>query len=712
MNKRLLLFFVCCGVALLSQAQTRWTELKDWSFRKEAQTEWERVSLPHSCNALDGQSARYYRGLTHYRTEVAKGGVEQFLYVMGAAQWSVVYVNGQKVEQHGGGYTPFCVRLTPFMKPGQNVVQIDCDNTLNRQLAPVSSDFNKNNGLHNKVYLVETGDAFCGLNAMGYDGLHVTPLNVTPYSADIKINTIVYSSSDKPKPYSVVFKVRNKRGKVIAANREKITLDVNAGKALSWTYMMSNPHLWNGLADPYLYTAEVELWSGSKKIETNKAHFGVRFYELDSIRGFLLNGKPYPLRGMSMHQDWKGAASAVKDEMIKRDFEIVKELGCNMIRLAHYPHNRHVIDQCDRLGLVVQTEIPWVNECGTDTALYDQKAYTDNLHQQMKEMIVSHYNHPSIIFWGMWNELGNIDGSRPQGAQTDKEAVVRTTASLYSLARQLDSTRSVGFADCALGLTTPQLRHGVHFDYYGFNIYNGWYQNSYSPEGAKNFAKTLARLQKRAPYVAVTEYGAGANPFCHSLNPVSTTGPSVGGARHDEEWANRVHEIHLQTLSQSPWLQFSTGWILFDFAVGARHEGYKLSSNGIDTKIDSAYMFLNDKGIVSRDRTTKKDAFYLYKSAWNKTQPTVYITSRRFVERPSDSVAIKAYSNLSGLTLYQNGREVQRLQSSGEPSGVIWTFNPVRFQTAEDKFRVVGRDSKGKEWADEVTFKKIATTEK
>lgn len=684
------------------QGQTKWTELKRWDFRKAGEAAWTEVTLPHSCNAADGQSKRYYRGLTCYRTVVRPSAREQFLYLMGAAQRSVVSVNGKQIAEHRGGYTPYCVRLTPHLSAGDNTLTVECDNTLDRNMAPVSSDFNKNNGLHNKVWLVETGDVFCDFEAMGYDALHVTPLRVSQRSADVVVNTVVRNAADQSRRVTVVFRLKDSQGRQVAVKKQKLSVEPNSSAIAQWTKTLRNPHLWNGLADPYLYTAEVQLWQGRDMIETNRAKFGIRSYALDSLRGFILNGKPYALRGFSMHQDWQGSASAVTDAQTNRDFEIVKELGCTVVRLAHYPHNRRILDKCDSLGLVVQTEIPWVNECGNDTTLYDQRAYTLNLHQQLREMITNHYNHPSIVFWGLWNELGNIDGSRPQGPKLDKAAVLRTTASLYSLAHRLDSTRSVGFADASFGLYTPELKLGTHFDYYAFNTYNGWYSNTKSPEGAKGFSKMLDRLYKRAPYVAITEYGSGANPFCHSDNPALTTRPSVGGARHDEEWGNIVHERHLQALCSTDRLQFSTGWILFDFAVGARREGYIVNTGGLGERTDSTYMFLNDKGLVSRDRKVRKDAFYLYKACWNKQVPTVYITSRRYTDRSSDTVCIKAYSNLRDLTLYRNGRQLEQLHTTGEPTGVIWTFSPVTFENETDEFVVTGTDPAGRPFSDKV----------
>ena len=247
---------------------------------------------------------------------------------------------------------------------------------------------------------------------------------------------------------------------------------------------------------------------------------------------------------------------------------------------------------------------------------------------------------------------------------------------------------------------------GTAFIYYDNE--NGWYSNCKTPEGAVHFDDMLKRLLARTPYIAISEYGSGANPFCHSDNPAKTTRPSVGGARHDEEWGNIVHEIHLKSLCTNSRVQFSTGWILFDFAVGARREGYMLCNDGVNAKVDSSYMFLNDKGIVSRDRKVKKDAFYLYKACWNKKEPTVYITSRRFTERTSDTINVKVYSNLHDLTLYHNGRLAETLHATNEPTGVIWNFSPITFEKEYDEIMVEGTDAKGQKVQDKIKLRHIS----
>lgn len=699
--------------AAVCVAQNRWTELRDWQFRREIDTIWTAVALPHSCNAEDGRSAHYYRGLAHYKREFLKAQgapVRTFLYFMGAAQKCVVRVNGTLAYRHAGGYTPFVVDATEYVHTGANTIEVDCDNSLDTNLAPVSSDFNKNNGLHNPVYAVETDNIFLNLEKTGYDGVHLTPFNISSRQASIGVSTVVSNLDAVEAKLRALIRIKDRDGRTVASKKVSLRLPANKETPLREVLTVRSPHLWQGLDDPYLYSADLVVKKGNKIVCRATATTGIRTIGMDSVRGFLLNGRSYPLRGMSLHQDWAHSASAVTRSQTDRDFQIIADLGMNIVRLAHYPHNRYVLHKCDSLGLIVQTEIPWVNECGNDTTLYSQSIYSANLHSQLREMITAHYNHPSIAFWGLWNELGNIDGSHPQGKRLDKQAVLRTTASLYALAHRLDSTRFVGFADAAFGMNTPELKRGTHFDYFAFNAYNGWYSNCSSPEGASRFSSTLQRLRRRSPYAAITEYGAGANPFCHSEAPQRTTRPSVGGARHDEQWGNIVHERHLQVLAQTPWLQYSTGWILFDFAVASRREGWvtdsllKATPAGQKPQMPPFAAWLNDKGLVTRDRQTFKDSYFLYRAAWNHRSPTLYITERRFRERHSDTVTIKVYSNLHSLRLYQNGELRQTMEQTGEPSGVIWEFAPVRFQTASDVFRVTGTDEHGREYRDEVTF--------
>jgi len=699
------LFFFSAGAFAADIIGTTRTELSLWDFRKADSNEWTSVTLPHSCNAIDGQSASYYRGDAFYKKSVSLvKGRNYTLLFKSAAQAATISVNGKQILLHKGGYTPFSVNITPYIVNGENEILVKCNNEMDLEMPPVSSDFNKNNGLHDKVYLIESGNVYADTEIMGYRGIHVVQNDITRQKADVAVATRLISTKGN-QSVNVDITISDASGNVIASSTEKVKVS-SKGSDYSKDFSIANPHLWNGLKDPYLYNVSLKVSQGGKAIEDLSARVGLRYFNLDPEKGFFLNGESYPLHGMSYHQDTYGKASAVTEADIDRDFVIIKELGCNILRLAHYPHNEYTFDKCDEMGIVVQTEIPWVNECGDDPTRYSQENYRNNLKMAFKEMIRGHYNHPSIIFWGMWNEIGITHANRPQGPNVDKAFMLGTTKELYNLGKKdLDPTRLYGFADNGQLNSTPEWTRGEYYDYFAINAYNGWYAGANDPDNALWLNDQIPDARQKAGGVlCITEYGAGANPYCHSSDVKKTTQASTGGARHDEEWANILHEHAVRTFVRYPFLNFTTGWILFDFAVAQRLEGYIDSSDEITTTVNENKKYINDKGIVTRDRSLKKDTFYLYKSWWNKDETTVYISSRRFTTRPTKDIAIKVYSNAVSLALYQNGELVQTMTSSGEESGIIWEFAPVEFKTLCDVFEVVGTDSKGKRVSDCVSF--------
>lgn len=709
MQKFILAILACallCIAPAYSQSEgclQKKTELKQWQFRLDTDSVWRTVNLPHSCNSVDGQSSSYYRGTTHYRCTVDVQSVApSHLLFKSAAQSAVVKVNGKQLMLHKGGYTPFSVDVTQALVPGQNLIEVDCNNEMDLTMAPVSSDFVKNNGLHDKVFLIEHSSLYADLHSMGYRGIHVVQQDINAKQANIVVQSRLVNAANSAAQCSMRAWLTDSNGKTVAEHFSQINIGACDTVAVNLPLSLRKPHLWQGTDDPYLYTAHFEVTAEGFVQEQCTARVGLRSMALDPDKGFLLNGKPYLLRGFSYHQDKFNRASAVTEADIDRDFEIIDELGCNMLRLAHYPHNEYTFDKCDERGIIVQTEIPWVNECGGDTTRYSQHEYEENLVAMFSEMIAGHYNHPCVAFWGMWNELGGSHANRPQG-QLDAQFLVHVTNRLYALGRQLDATRFYGFADMGYGMDIAGLKRGVNYDYWGSNKYYGWYSDAQRPENASRMAEFIDKVRQRGEIASITEYGAGSSPFCHSEDPASTTGPSTGGARHDEEWANIVHEEHVRLISQRPWLIFTSCWVLFDFAVADRREGYLVSTDGIHTTTDPDKLYTNDKGIVSRDRQQKKDAFYLYKAWWNSA-PTVYISSRRFAQRPSYQITIKVYSNAQQLTLLQNGKPVQTLKACPDVSGVIWTFNPVKFQNTTDHFQVEALMSDGSLYYDEVCF--------
>ena len=656
------------------------TALVEWEFSKDGTT-WETVTVPHSYNAIDGRSAQYYRGPATYRRTIDIWDPERPAYLLfeGAAQKATVRVNGREACVHKGGYTAFSVNLKGLLVKGENTVEVVCDNTEDIDMIPVSSDFNKNGGLHNPAWLyVPAGDVYFDPAEFGPYRLHVTQENVSEASADVTVKAAVHGKAD------VTLKVRNAAGKVVYKHTKN---DVSG--SYEHVFTLNNPHLWNGVEDPYLYT--VELSAGDDDAMTEA---GFRYYSIDREKGFFLNGKPYPLRGVSMHQDMDGKATALTYEDYDRDYETVRELGCNFLRLAHYPHNDYAFRLCDRMGIIVQTEIPWVNICGVRAS----EVYFENIHAQMAEMIRNLYNHPSIVFWGMWNELDSWGNKENFQGTLDARRVVDETARLYAYAKSLDPTRFVGLTDDSV--FERDFYTQLRADYYSENRYFGWY---YTPGDFSGLTESMTWIRDNMGPANLSEYGVGINPYCHTWDEEAIR-RYWEDDKHMEEYGNLSHESHAQQIARMPWLNFTSLWILFDFPVADRHEGFMDSDDGINFIENPDRMYMNDKGLVTRDRATKKDVFYLYKAWWNDREETVYIAGRRLTARPADEpFTLTVYSNAPSLKLMKDGVEVGELVSSGEDTGVIWKFPDLLVGPEGSVFTVVSPSGK----TDSVTFRAL-----
>ena len=656
------------------------TALVEWEFSKDG-TGWDRVTVPHSYNAVDGRSAKYYRGpATYQRTiDIKDPDKPAYLLFEGAAQKAAIRVNGQEACVHKGGYTAFAVDLKGLTVKGENTVEVVCDNTEDLELIPVSSDFNKNGGLHNPAWLyVPSGEVFFDPVDFGPYRLHVVQEKVSEAAADAVVLATLHGESD------VVLKVRDAKGKVVYKHTKE-----GVSGAYEHAFTLDNPHLWNGLEDPYLYT--VELSAGGDKALTE---VGFRYYSIDREKGFSLNGKPYPLRGVSMHQDTDGKATALTYEDYGRDYEIVRELGCNFLRLAHYPHNDYAFRLCDRMGIIVQTEIPWVNICGVRAT----EAYFDNIHAQMAEMVRNLYNHPSIVFWGMWNELDSWGNTERFQGTLDARRAVDETARLYAYAKSLDPTRFVGLTDDSE--FKRDFYTELQADYYSENRYHGWY---YSPGDFSGLTGVMTWIRDNMGPANISEYGVGNNPYCHTWKEEDIR-RYWEDDKHMEEYGNRSHESHAQQIARMPWLNFTSLWILFDFPVADRHEGYMDSDDGVHFTENPDRMYMNDKGLITRDRATKKDVFYLYKAWWNHSEETVYIAGRRLAARPADEpFTLTVYSNAQSLKLMKDGEEVASMANSGEDTGVIWKFPNLTVDAEGSTFTVVSPSGK----SDSVTFRTI-----
>lgn len=695
-------FFLCFVFPPSAQGQSlgyQQTELTKWLASKDGYN-WLPVSVPHSFNAIDGHSADYYRGITYYKKIIYFNNKELqkplFLLFEGAAQAAQVFINSQLVAQHKGGYTPFIVPLKNLLIQGNNIIEVACDNHEDPTLIPVSSDFNKNNGLHNPVYLLQMNSIYCSPQKFGLYRMHIHTPQVSKKQAQTCLETNIINESYKAAKFIIQLKLKDAKGNTCYETSEEASLKSNESKNYKYIFTLNNPHLWDGLNDPYLYQAVLTLQNKKgKELDKITAPIGYRFYQMTADKGFYLNGHSYPLRGVAEHQDLEGKASALLNTDYDKDYKIIKELGANFLRLAHYPHNDYEYRKCDSLGIIVQTEIPWVNVCGK----YAQPSYFQNIRQQMREMIINLYNHPSIVFWGMWNEIDTW-GNKPwlQGT-LDTKKVVDETAKLYNIAKALDPNRFVGLTECSVlknkGYNT------LKCDYISENRYNGWY---YKVGNMNTFTNEMKFVNKEMGICNVAEYGAGINPFCHTVDTLKMQNRK-NNAYHYEEYGNLVHESHVQQIIDMPFLNFTSAWILFDFPVANRTEGFMDSDDGKYFTENKNRKYINDKGLVTRDRKIKKDIFYLYKSLWNKKETTVYITSHRLHSYPENKpIYIKVYSNAKSLTLYQNGEKIETKQNSGEKTGVIWTFGPMKFKSLKDTFKVLSNNNV----SDEITWKSIS----
>ena len=434
----LAVFSSCCEreYSLTDRAMTG-TPLTTWSFSIDGES-WENVEIPHTYNKIDGQSKSYYRGTAHYKTTLpaASAHTPRYLIFEGVGQGCHVILEGDTLRFHSGGYTPFYVDITG--KEGREL-EVFCDNFLDLDRIPLTSDFNKNGGLHYPVWLLECPAVHFSPEAYGYYRMHVSQTEVNDEKACGEAKAQIRNYSAQDQEVTVRWSLKDAEGVEVLAHNETVTLAGGSAQDVVWDYALENPHLWNGLEDPYLYTLTVS--TGEDRAETEG---GFRYFSSDREKGFFLNGKSYPLRGVCLHQDKYGIASAFSKADFDKDYAIIKELGCNFLRLAHYPHNDYAFRLCDRMGIVVQTEIPWVNNCGTEIT----EAYVQNIYAQLDEMVRSLYNHPSIEFWGMWNELDSWSHKRykVQG-NLDPRRVVDETARLYDYTKALDPYRLVGLTD-------------------------------------------------------------------------------------------------------------------------------------------------------------------------------------------------------------------------------------------------------------------------
>ena len=564
------------------------------------------ISLPHTWNAVDGQDGGndYHRGTCWYVTKFQKpeleAGSQVYVEFLGASVIADVYLNGEAVAHHEGGYSTFRVNLTDKLQE-ENVLAVALNNADNNYVYPQKADFTFYGGLYRMVNLIVVPESHFELDYVGGNGIAVTPTvecdenRVPTGKASVKVETWVTGNAD-----SVVITITGEES-------ESKTVSVVDGHAEA-TFELEHVHLWDGVDDPYLYHAKAELSSG----DVTETTFGCRSFYTDPEKGFVLNGRVYPLRGVSRHQDRTGAGNALSYEMHKEDMEIIKEIGANTIRLAHYQHAQEFYDLCDEYGMVVWAEIPYIT-------MHMPNGRANTL-SQMEELVVQNYNHPSIVCWGLSNEI--------TAATPVDEDLLENHRLLNDLCHKLDKTRFTTMANVFMQETDSPLLEIP--DVNSYNLYFGWYLGELE-QNDEFFDEYHAKYPDRC--IGFSEYGADANPQYQS------TAPTHGD--YSETYQTVYHEHMLKMIEERPYLWATHVWNMFDFAADGRDEGGKHGEN--------------QKGLVTMDRKLKKDAFYLYKAYWNKEDAFVHICGRRYVDRKEDTTEVKVYSNQTTVSLYVDG---------------------------------------------------------
>lgn len=584
---------------------------EDYTFMKEGVTE--KVTLPHTWNAVDGQSASdYYRGNCTYIKKFVKPELgkdeELFLEINGANSSSKVILNGKELACHDGGYSTYRVKLTEDLLD-ENELQIEVDNSANDHVYPQKADFTFYGGLYRDVKLITVQKTHFDLEYFGGKGFYVTP-EVLEDKAIVKFDAYIRGYAD-----AVVVSIKGV-GEVrleIPQQDNQTLYEEDAMKNVthfSGSLMLEQPHLWDGLKDPYLYAATAKIVVQGEVIDEVTSKFGCRTYCFDPKEGFFLNGRSYPLRGVSRHQDRLGVGNALTKEMHEEDMELILSVGANSIRLAHYQHDQYFYDLCDEKGIVAWAEIPYIT--------VHMDGGRENTISQMKELILQNYNHASIICWAISNEI------TLQGVTED---LMENHKILNDMIHTMDKKRVSAMANLFLLETDSPLVELP--DIRGYNLYYGWYVGDM--EDNDTF---FDQFHKEHPntVIGLTEYGADS--------VISLQSPKPEKGDYTESYMAVYHEHMLQMISERHYLWGTYVWNMFEFAAAGRDEA------GDPGK--------NHKGLITFDRKQKKDAYYIYK-AWWSDEPFVHLCGSRYVDRLEPVTEVKVYSNQKKIALYVDG---------------------------------------------------------
>ncbi|TCU58064.1 beta-galactosidase [Novosphingobium sp. PhB57] len=590
---------------------------------------WQSVSVPHTYNAQDsgigGAKARgepegvYYRGPAWYRLGFAASpqAVKRYLLNFGGVSLKAeVWLNGRRLGQHKGGYGAFRFDATEALRSGDNVLAVRVDNARDTQIAPLNGDFNVFGGLARAVGLIEEDAlAFDRLDHAG-PGVQVRTTSLKGREAAVALTAALSNARTSAARFSLDTRVLDAAGQVVARASRTVLLGAGEKTSIEQSLALHNARLWQGVKAPYLYRVVTEIAESGRVIDSASVPLGVRTVAVRKDGTFLLNGAPYPLHGVNLQLPTRfGRGPVVTDAEIDEDLGLFAEMGATGLRLAHMQHPSRVYERADELGLLVLTEVPLIDDHDPSDA------FRENLVEQMRELIAQTGNHPSVALWGIGNEIRKSDA-----------ASNRILSELQATAKALDPTRPTTYAHCCLDDSDPIAQHS---DTVSYNRYFGWYWTNSEDIGP--WADALHAKMPGRPF-GVSEYGAGASVL-HQEDPVMKR-PESNGYWHPEQYQTDFHIKHWREMKKRPFLWSSFVWVGIDYPSFKRNEGDRPA--------------INDKGLVTEDRKTRKDAWYWYQANWSDT-PMLHLASRRDVNKRTQRVVAQAFTNRPEVEMRLNG---------------------------------------------------------
>ncbi len=633
----------------------------DWNFK--GTSTWEDsvneiVDLPHTWNSKDAaQGYKYYRGkgvyTKYFPINNSLAGKRLFLKFGGVQTIANVLLNGKNIGQHRGGYSAFTFEITDAVKYGEsNYLEVTVNNSETEDVLPLGGDFNIYGGIYRPVQLIITEKVCITPLDFASPGVYLAQKSISKEIADIDVIVKISNGSALSEDLQIEATISDASGNIVQSGVSSLLAKASKTVQSVIPIKIENPHLWNGLKDPYLYSAKISLKKDGKIIDEITQPLGIRFYRTDSGKGFFLNGEHLKIRGVSRHNDFAGVGAALQNKQHHKDMELIEEIGANGIRLAHYQHADFFYSLADSNGMIVWAEIPFV---GSDQSGYhDTEDFRENAKQQLQELIRQNYNHPSILFWGIYNEIG---------MKTDS-VLTNIIKDIHQLANHEDPTRPTVAATFI-----PRSGDPLHKipELLAWNQYYGWYYGK--PDDLGNF---LDKMHKEEPAykIGVSEYGAGGSVKQHEekiRRPFPFAHPW-----HPEEFQATVHEGNWKAINDRPFVWGSFVWNMFDFGSYFRREGDAIG--------------MNDKGMVTYDRKTKKDAFYFYKANWSES-PVIWITNSRFAIREKNKINVKVYSNLDNVELFVNG--VSAGTRTGENATLVW--ENISLQKGDNKIEATAQ---------------------